>query len=174
MFLQTLGRRSDRVAVLLFTFAILLVDALHVLEVVNNLVIVHKGNPLLGSSSQFSTGLQITVIVTGSLFALLAIYCLTFMGLRDPKRLTGGAEPAFAPVGQHPQRYHAQEGWPEDAKHDPRASPTELPTAENGLLGQGTYGPQELPGEHTMTAELPAGNTGTRSNHKKFRFWRRG
>ena len=174
VFLQTLGRRTDRIAVLLYTFAILLVDALHVMEVVRNLVGVHRHDPL-GTQDRLSTGLLVATLVANSLFELLALYCLAFMGMRSPKLLNGEDDHQFTPVSQQ-----AHDGWPKDpkyntvdTKYDPRA-PAELPSAENRLLDS-ERGPQELPSGGNYDVELPGDDVApTKPQSKVAKFLKRG
>lgn len=143
-----------QIAMLLFTFAILLIDALHVIEVVQGLVSIHKRNFLTGGTSSFDLGLEVAVVICESLFYIGAMYCLAIMGMRDPKRLTGEDEPVFTPV---------QQQFPnETTKYDAGAltheekGPVELPDdpAANGLLSKGdeaqelpASGIEELPGD---------------------------
>ncbi|KAL9080363.1 MAG: hypothetical protein Q9159_007616 [Coniocarpon cinnabarinum] len=161
VFLQVMGRRTDRVAILLYTIAILLVDALHIVEVARNAVVLEHGHPLTASET-FTNGTQITNLVAKGLFQLVALYFLAFMGMRDPKLLVGEDDHAFAPLPQ--QQQPADQKWPTDTKYDPGA--TELPAAEHGLLendrkeahelGDTEAAPGELPGDDIAPASQPS------------------
>ena len=159
---------------LLFTFAILLIDALHVIEVVQGLVAIrgrHVGSNS-NEQSRFDIGLRMAVAVCESLFYVGAMYCLAIMGMRNPKRLTGDDEPVFTPVQQ---QFGSQEiKYDGGALADKEHGVAELPDdpAKDVLLSKHGDGPQELP-NNTIDAELPGDNEVPKPQSKLGRFFRR-